>query len=129
MASINVKIEQAAVELAEARRKFKSAEFKYNTLLSQYAESSKGENAHKPNENDISDEERKNGNGAPSLSERVIATINSDHSKRWKLHEVHQNLPDVKIVNLRATIYRLVNSGKVKKAGYGKFKAPPETNN
>jgi len=129
MASINVKIEQAAVELAGARRKYKDAESKYNALLSQFAESTKGGNAQKTNENSESDSEKENRNEVPSLSERVITVIKSEPSRRWKLHDVHQNLPDVNIVNLRATIYRLVNSGKVKKAGYGKFKAPPETNN
>jgi hypothetical protein len=131
MANMTVKIEQAAVELAEARRRFKDAESKYNALLTQYAESTKGENTQKSNENGYSSAEKEKDSGSefPSLSERVVTVIKSDPSKRWKLRDIHQTLPGVKVVNLRATIYRLVDSGKVKKAGYGKFKAPPELNN
>ena len=137
MAAINVKIEKAAVELAEARRKFSEAESKYEALLQQYAREMNANPASpKPTIDNNSDKEERSitsdasDNGIDAtLSYKIVTLIKTDRNKRWRLREVHSGIPNAKLQNLRQTLYRLVNSGKVKKAGYGKFKAPPESTN
>jgi hypothetical protein len=110
MAGINKqKFEDAAVELANAKRTLADAQANFDALFKQLKRGGNSASA----ETELPE----------NASEQIIAALKSDAGKEWSYGELETALPAIAKNSLRALLYKLKSGNKVQKAGRGKWKA------
>jgi uncharacterized coiled-coil protein SlyX len=114
MAGIKQKIEDAALELAEAKRRLADAQDKFDALFKQIKRGGNSATA-----GQTTDEPELPENA----SEQIITTLKSDTGKEWSYAALETALPKIAKNSLRALLYKLKRANKVQKAGRGKWKA------
>lgn len=123
MASLKQKLEQAAIELADAKRILKQKQDAWDLL---YRQATGGRASKK--ESNQSQSETGDSGVIGGVTERIVAILASDTSKEWKYKEIHKKLEDVPIPSLRAMMFKLQKDQKAIKAGRGRWKAATVVN-
>jgi hypothetical protein len=114
MAGIKQKFEDAAVELADAKRKLADAQAKFDALFKQIKRGGNSASAGQTTDDAELPE---------NASEQIISTLKSNAGKEWSYGELETALPAIAKNSLRALLYKLKRANKVQKAGRGKWKA------
>ena len=124
MASIHQKIEKAAVELAQCRERFETAQRNFDSLLKLVSEPPKGADEQETPEPNKSSE-NKNDLGGLTLGDQLCALLRGNPKKEWGYKEISKHLPGVKMPALRVLIWTLKQKGRIVSAGYGLVKIAP----
>jgi hypothetical protein len=114
MASLKQKLEDAAVQLVDAKRRLGEAQEKFDALFKQIKRGGNSTSAGQTTEETALPE---------NASERILTALKGDPSKEWTYGELEKALPDIPGNSLRALLYKLKGGNKVQKAGRGKWKA------
>jgi hypothetical protein len=62
-----------------------------------------------------------------NTSAKILAVIRTEPDKRWRYSEIAARVPGSKVATVRSLLYRMESAQKVVKAGRGKYKAAPTT--
>ncbi len=116
MATLKQKFEDAAIELAEAKRKLAEAQAKFDALFKQIKRGSVSAPAGQTTDETV----------LPlNASEQIIAVLKSDVNKAFGYGEIELRCSEIPKNSIRALLYKLKGANKVQKAGRGKWKAMP----
>ena len=117
MANIKEKIEQAAIELAQARDRLNIAQRKFDELINSVtSQPQNGSVLEKGKANPVPQ-----SRSYMTLAEQLIAMMQKDASKSWGYDDFFKQLPHVKKPAMRVLIYGLKHKGKIKNVGPGYY--------
>ena len=117
-----IEIRQAALEKAEASKRLEAANRRLVALIDEQIGTDANESQAPVNHALVV--AGANGDDG-STSEKILALFQSEPTKRWRYQEIANRVPGPKLATIRSLLYRLDKSGKVSKAGRGKYKAVP----
>ena len=122
--SIKQELQDAAVGVAEARRKLVEAEARYDALFQKVMQGVSGEN-HASTAQAQTLPVPKNVVGKPqNYTERVLALVRTKPNKIWSNSEIIKELSDIPTTTVPAILSRLCNQlEKIEKIGHGKWKS------
>jgi hypothetical protein len=128
MALETAEIEKAALAVTEARRALAESEQQLQVAIRRAAGVLQGQDQNGNTSIEVippAPIPHINGEQGQSITERIVAVLESDPKKRWNYDEIAGHIPNTTAKSVRALLYRLEQNNRVKKAGRGLYRSLP----